>query len=118
MLAFKADENMPVEATRLLQEAGIDALSVHDQSMVGATDDSISIVCRAENRALITLDLDFADIRAYPPDEFAGLVVLRLERQDKPHVLNVLSRLIPQLNEDELRGKLWIVTERSIRIRG
>jgi predicted nuclease of predicted toxin-antitoxin system len=118
MLAFKVDENLPAEATSLLQDAGIDALSVHDQSMVGTTDDNIAVVCQAEDRALITLDLDFADIRAYPPDESAGLVVLRLERQDKTHVLDVLSRLIPQLNKNDLSGKLWIVTEKSIRIRG
>jgi len=118
MLAFKVDENLPAEATTLLQDAGIDAVSVHDQQMVGTTDDNISEVCQAEHRAIITLDLDFADIRTYPPEDHFGLVVMRLDRQDKPHVLEVMSRLIPKLDEDELVGKLWIVTEKTIRIRG
>ena len=43
----------------------------------GAPDSYISIVCRREKRALITLDTDFADIRAYPPQDFSGLIVLR-----------------------------------------
>lgn len=41
MAAFKVDENLPVEATIFLQEAGLDALSIHDQDMVGSTDSTI-----------------------------------------------------------------------------
>ncbi len=42
----------------------------------------------------------------------------RLEHQDVPHLIEVLKRLIPRLNDEELVGKLWIVNERTIRIRG
>ena len=118
MPSFKLDENLPIEATTLLQEAGFDALSVHDQKLEGSTDHSIAIVCKAEKRSIVTLDLDFADIREYKPDEYFGVVVLRLEHQDSPHVIEVLQRLIPRLNDEELVGKLWIVNERTIRIRG
>ncbi len=33
MATFKVDEKLPVEATIVLQEAGFDALSIHDQEM-------------------------------------------------------------------------------------
>ena len=115
---LKVDENLPAEATVLLQHAGFDALSVHDQGMVGSADDSIADVCKAEERAIVTLDLDFADIRAYPPSDYPGLIVLRLARQDKQHVLEVLARMIPILDEEKLDGKLWIVNDHTIRIRG
>ena len=74
MASFKVDENLPVEATVLLQDAGHEALSVHDQGMVGSTDENIAVVCQAEKRAVVTLDLDFADIRAYPPEDYFGLI--------------------------------------------
>ena len=118
MIALKVDENLPVEATKLLQDVGFDALSVHDQKMVGLTDSMIASVCQAERRAIVTLDLDFADIRSYPPDAYFGIIVLRLDRQDKPHVLDILAKLIPKLNDEDLLGKLWIVNEQTIRIRG
>jgi predicted nuclease of predicted toxin-antitoxin system len=118
MAFLKVDENLPAEASVLLLDAGHDALTVHDQRMGGSTDDSIADVCKTENRAILTLDLDFADIRAYPPDKYSGLIVLRLRRQDRLHVLEVLKHLIPKLDDEELAGKLWIVTEHSIRIRG
>jgi len=118
MGSFKVDENLPLEASVLLREAGHDALSVHDQEMTGSTDDTLADVCQAEKRAIVTLDLDFADIRAYPPENYFGLIVLRLDRQDKPHVLEVLAHLTPKLLSEELVGKLWIVSEHTIRIRG
>ena len=68
--------------------------------------------------ALITLDLGFADIRAYPPEQSPGLIVLRLRRQDKLTVLGVVVRPIGVLSEETLSGHLWVVDEERIRIRG
>ena len=65
----------------------------------------------------MTLDLDFSDIRAYPPEQYAGLVVLRLNRQDKPHVLQVMKRLMTVFTREEPKGHLWIVEEDQVRMR-
>ena len=67
---------------------------------------------------LLTLDLDFADIRAFPPGEYSGLIVLRLSVQAKPSVLAVIGRMIPLLNTEPLIGMLWVVDETALRIRG
>jgi len=67
---------------------------------------------------LVTLDLDFANIQAYPPAATAGIVVLGLVRQDKPRVLQIIQKPIPALVETAVSQKLWIVEEDRIRIRG
>lgn len=90
-MKFKIDENLPIEMADLLTELGHDAATVYAEQLAGSRDAVLIKECQIESRALITLDLDFADIRTYPPSEYAGLVVLRLRRQDKPHVLNILS---------------------------
>jgi predicted nuclease of predicted toxin-antitoxin system len=118
MMAFKVDENLPVELADLLRQAGYDAVTVFKQHLEGSTDSDIASVCQEERRVLVTLDTDFADIRAYPPAQFPGLIVLRLHRQDKPHVLEVLERLIPLLSSEPLEHLLWIVEETRVRIRG
>jgi predicted nuclease of predicted toxin-antitoxin system len=118
MLEFKVDENLPVEAAKLLASAGHDAMTVGDQRMAGQPDMSVATVCRREGRASVTLDLDFADIRTYPPGEYAGIIVFRLARLDKPRILSVLHRLLPVLEHEPLEGKLWIVDETSVRMRG
>jgi predicted nuclease of predicted toxin-antitoxin system len=118
MANFKVDENLPTEAAELLASAGHDAVTVGDQRMVGQPDTNVATVCRREGRAVVTLDLDFADIRAYPPSDYPGIIVLRLARLDKPRVLSVLQRLLPLLESEPLAGKLWIVEETSVRVRG
>lgn len=118
MLKFKIDENVPNEAAGLLAGAGYDAVTVADQRMVGEPDGNLAAVCQREGCAVVALDLDFADIRAYPPADYPGIIVLRLARLDKPRVLSVLARLLPVLDEESPSGKLWIVEEASIRVRG
>ena len=65
---------------------------------------------------MITLDTDFADIRTYPPQEFHGLIVLHLYRQDKSHVLEIIKRLVQTLSTEQLDRRLWIVEEDRLRI--
>ena len=61
-MRIKTDENLPAEAAATLRECGLDAETVWDES-------------------LVTLDLDFANVRAYPPDRYPGIIVLRLKSQ-------------------------------------
>lgn len=114
---FKIDENLPVETADLLRQVGYDAITVVEQHLEGASDSDVISACQEEGRALITLDADFADILAYPPAQFPGLIVLRLHRQDKPHILEVLARLTPLLSSEPLEHRLWIVEETRVRIR-
>ena len=86
-MRFKTDENLPLEAAQLLRRAGHDAITILDQQMGGDPDENVASACRREDRVLITLDLDFADLRTYPPESHPGVVVLRLRRQDKVHAV-------------------------------
>ena len=117
-MKFKIDENLPVELAELLRASGYEADTINDEQLAGAPDEMVRAVCRAENRCLITLDLDFSDMRAYPPVDLDGLIVLRLRQQDKNHVLEVASRMIPLLEVEPLTKRLWVVDENRVRIRG
>jgi predicted nuclease of predicted toxin-antitoxin system len=117
MPAFKVDENLPFEVVELLRTSGYDAMHVLDQRLGGHPDRRVADVCADEHRALITLDLDFADIRRYPPQEFHGLIVLRVRSQDVDHVISVLRRLIPLMTSESLSHRLWIVDEATLRVR-
>lgn len=56
-MKFKFDENLPTDLGAILRNDGHDAHSVQ----------TISKVCQDEQRILITLDLDFAQIQNFPP---------------------------------------------------
>jgi len=116
-MKIKIDENLPAEAAGILRNAGHDAVTVVEQHLAGAADPDIASICQQEERALITLDVGFADLRTYPPDQYPGLVVLRLRWHSKSHVLQVLQRLIPMLSHQTPERHLWIVEETQVRIR-
>jgi predicted nuclease of predicted toxin-antitoxin system len=116
-MKFKIDENLPVQIAELLDRQGHDAESVFAEGFSGATDAHLADICGREHRAMLTLDLDFADITTYPPADFHGIIVLRLEQQDRLHVIATIKRLLPLLQTEQLSGALWIVDEQRIRIR-
>jgi predicted nuclease of predicted toxin-antitoxin system len=114
---FKFDENLPAEAAAQLIGAGFDAHTVYDEGLAGAEDQDLAEAARREGRVLITLDRDFCDIRAYPPGDHAGIVVLRPLTQEKPAIHDLLHRLIAVLATESPEGQLWIVESDRIRRR-
>jgi predicted nuclease of predicted toxin-antitoxin system len=117
MMKFKTDENMPIEAADDLRQAGYDALTVIDQKLAGQPDIQVAGVCKVEGRAMLTLDLDFSDIRAFPPSDYAGIIVLRPAVQTIANVRRLVGQVIALLLTEPLAGHLWIVDEGQIRIR-
>ena len=66
-MKFKIDENLPLELAEMLRGAHFDADTIFAEGLRGEADSRILDVCQGEGRVLVTLDLDFANIRAYPP---------------------------------------------------
>jgi predicted nuclease of predicted toxin-antitoxin system len=114
---IKLDENIPEDAALIFVDAGYHVSTVLGQGLGGKADPEVAAACRAESKVLITLDTDFANIGAYPPKEYSGIIVLRLANQAKPHVLSILARLLDSLGQTSPSGHLWIVDEYRIRIR-
>jgi len=94
-MQFKIDENLPIEIAELLINFGHNAKTVNEQQMQGVKDAILIDICKSENHVLVTLDTDFSDIRAYPPQEFSGIIVLRVGSQAKQHVIKVFQSIIP-----------------------
>ncbi len=117
-MQFKIDENLPVEIAELLINAGHAAKTVNEQQLQGIRDPVLMDICSSERRVLVTLDTDFADIRAYPPQGLSGIIVLRVGLQAKQHIIKVFQRIIPLIDREPLKQHLWIVEETRVRIRG
>jgi predicted nuclease of predicted toxin-antitoxin system len=116
-MKFKVDENLPVEAGVILGDLNHDAHTVQGEGLQGCPDSSLYEVCIREGRILITLDLDFSDIRVYEPGSTPGIIVIRTYRQDRPYILQKITELCDILKRESIQGKLWIVEDERIRIR-
>ena len=115
-MRFKVDERLHVEVVDLLRGQGHDALTVFDQGLRGRGGHDIADMCRSENRVLLSLDLDFSNILMFPPENYPGLIVLRLHKKSRAAVRHVVTRVMDHLNKEPLAGRLWIVDEHRIRI--
>lgn len=116
-MRFKVDENLHDDVAEALRARGHDAMTVYDQSLRGSVDHRIADICRIEGRAIITMDLDFANIRDFPPQDYPGLIVLRLVDQSRKCVQRVMQGVLDILDREPLAGCLWIVEEHRVRIR-
>ncbi len=116
-MKFKLDENVPELVRQSLDEAGHDAHTVADEGLAGATDQTVLQACVAEDRILITLDLDFSDIRAYPPGSYPGIWVLRPPRQTFSKIDELVRAGVRLSAVERVRGQLWVIDEKRVRIR-
>jgi len=116
VLRAKLDENIGRRGTEILQRAGWDVETVVGEDLSSAADETLIEVCRAEHRALISLDKDFANTLRFPPRRYPGIVVLRLSSSiDLDQIYNALQRVAELARTRVLSGRLWIVD--AIRIR-
>jgi predicted nuclease of predicted toxin-antitoxin system len=116
-LRFKLDENLPRRVEPALRNRGHDVETAVSEGLAGAIDQDLLAACMAEDRILITLDLDFADIRAYPPGSHRGVWVLRPADQAFASVLNVVPAGVRLTAVERTAGQLWVIDENRVRIR-
>jgi len=108
---------MPGIVVSMLREDGHDVASVREEELTGVGDAQLARICLVEARVLLSLDVEFADIRRLPPRDHAGLVVLRPARAGPRHAARLVASIRDRLQSESLHGLLWVVNEGSIRIR-
>jgi len=113
---FKLDENLPARAGDALRKAGHDVRTVLEQDLGGAADPVVFEACGAESRVLVTLDLDFADIRRRGVSESPGILVIRVGRQDVRTVCAAIRSALPDLERESLGGSIWIIEPHRVRV--
>jgi predicted nuclease of predicted toxin-antitoxin system len=116
---FLVDADLPRSSGDIVRQHGHEAVDVRDIGLGDAKDPSIVGHAQMAGLCLITGDYDFADIRNYPPDQYAGIVVLRLPRTATATYINQLLESFLAESEllAQLPGKLAIVEPGRIRIR-
>jgi predicted nuclease of predicted toxin-antitoxin system len=112
------DQNIPLETIAFLRSLGHDVLSTRDAGMSRAADEEILQHAIQEDRILLTFNADFSDLRVFPPGTHSGIIRLRLYEQTAEELHPILTRVMGQLKDKDLTGKLVTIKARSVRIRG
>ena len=115
-MKVKLDENLGNRAIELFRETGHDTTTVSGQHLGGTSDEDLISICRTEGRVLVTLDLDFSNVLRFPPQQYPGIVVLRVSHPIVLETIRQRVRILLKASESEdLFGRLWIVEQDRIR---
>ncbi len=114
-MKLKLDENLPPSLAQVCIDEGYDTCTVLDESLSGHPDEDVFEAARCEERALVTLDLDFSNPLRFPTAGTAGIVVLRARRPVLGAIEATLRSVLPRLTVEALAGRLWIVEPGRIR---
>ena len=116
-MIVKLDENPGRSHAALLREFGHEADRVHDEGLSSETDATVWERVCAEKRFFVTTDLDFADVRQFPPGSHPGILLLRARNRSRSAVLAVLKRVLNEQALNNLTGCLSVADETHTRIR-
>ncbi|MFL6192955.1 MAG: DUF5615 family PIN-like protein [Thermoanaerobaculia bacterium] len=113
----KLDENLSRLHVQFLRGLGYEADRVHDQGLSGASDEIVWKRVCAEGRFLITLDLDFSDVRRFEPGTHPGILLIRARNNSAIAVLEILRRVVSEQPLLHLQGCLAVADPNLTRIR-
>lgn len=118
-MRFLLDANLPRAAVAIVEKFGHTVEFARDAGLGTAPDEVIAQRACSTQAVLITRDLDFADVRRYPPGDHHGIVVLRLpDDAVATDIAAVLERFLAESQfVAHLRGRLAIVDEARVRFR-
>ena len=113
MTKLLADENIPIEAVKLLKRRGVDITSVMEFSP-GLSDTEVMELANRENRVLVTFDKDFGELVVREKAEVKGLILLRFAprppEQIAMRIRQILASQIP------VENSLLVVRENTVRV--
>jgi predicted nuclease of predicted toxin-antitoxin system len=116
---FLVDADLPRMTSIVLTEVGVPAIDVRDIGLRHADDAVIAAYARTNGLPILTADMDFADIRNYPPDQHHGIVVLRIGPMDtRESILALVRSFFTQLHLlAHVPGRLVVVEPERARFR-
>jgi predicted nuclease of predicted toxin-antitoxin system len=106
-MKFKIDENLPGELTADLRAADHDADTVSDEGLAGAGDPAVLSRVQSEGRTFLTIDKGIADVRAYPPDQYSGIVLFRPRTSGRQATLTFIRQHLPTLLRISWPATCW-----------
>ena len=115
---FLVEASMPRTTAPLVQSRGHQATDVRDVGLSSAPDQDIAAYAQARQMAILSRDFDFADIRNYPPDQYAGIVVIDLPcTATAPTIVKLVEDFLQQTQTlTDLPGRLGIVAPGRTRL--
>ena len=112
-----ADECIYQVTVEALRSWGHDVVTTQEQNLAGKVDEVQFQEAISQGRVLITNDLDFSNIRRYPPANHCGIIVLKIRPRILSEVHSVLKTLLDRSSQEHLHQTLVMIDRNKYRLR-
>jgi predicted nuclease of predicted toxin-antitoxin system len=112
-----ANENLYDPIVEYLRTAGHSVFDTKRTELAGAPDDAVFERAVRERLVVVTMDKDFTRSLRFPPAKCGGIVVAKLYQMTVAQATETFQLRFQPLSEDQIRGRLVIITRDGVRIR-
>jgi len=116
-MKLKLDENLSRHLKPLLITQGHDTLTAADENLLSRPDAEVARAAAMEYRMLLTLDVEFADLRKYPPGSHPGIILFRPLSLGPLWVNRFVAEFMQSADLAALAGCVAVVEPGRVRIR-
>jgi predicted nuclease of predicted toxin-antitoxin system len=116
-MRFIADMGVSQRVVEWLRQQGHDAIHLRDQGLQRLPNGEIFTKAAAEQRIILTWDLDFTEILALSGTNTVSAVVFRLLNTRSTNVIRRLERVLTTSAQDLIEGAIISVEESRHRVR-
>lgn len=117
LVKIKLDENLSRHLKGPLAQEGHEVATAEGEDLLGKSDVEVGAAAKGEGRMLFTLDLEFADLRKFPPGKHPGVVLFRPRSMGPGTVGRLVLGFVRETNLEDLAGCVAIVEPHQTRVR-
>jgi predicted nuclease of predicted toxin-antitoxin system len=96
---------------------GHDVLTAADENLLSHPDTEIAQAAKDEQRMLMTLDIEFADLRKYPPGAHPGVILFRPLSLSSLSANTFIADFVCRTDLDKLDACVAVVDPVYVRVR-
>jgi len=116
-MKLKLDENLSRHLKPVLIGYGHDVLTAADEDLLSCPDVEVAARAACEGRILLTLDIEFADLRKYSPGSHPGIVLFRPASLGPLSVNRLVENFVRSTDISALSGCVAVVEPHGVRVR-
>jgi predicted nuclease of predicted toxin-antitoxin system len=116
-MKLKLDENLSRHLKPVLIGLGHDVRAAADEDLLSHPDVEVAASATREDRILLSLDIEFADLRKYPPGSHPGIVLFRPASLGPLSVNRFIEGFVRSTDLSALSGCVAVVEPQGIRVR-
>ena len=116
-MKLKLDENLSRHLKPVLAALGHDVLTAADENLLSRPDTEIARAASIEERMVLTLDVEFADLRKYPPGSHPGIILFRPLSLGPLSVNRFVADFVGSADLRRLAGCVAVVEPGRVRVR-